>query len=141
MTWTIVFILAFYKCNGLWHRAIERIELFIASLENILVHCSAMLYLIFNIVLTFIIWISDNICYIFNINYFCSASISSSIVAVWFLLDLSYREQLLLLVCLFGVYRPTRDYFTHIKTSPLPRAADFDLWSIGTHGHWAVRVP
>ena len=23
-------------------------------------------------------------------------------------------------VCLFGVYRPTREYFTHMETSPLP---------------------
>ena len=25
-----------------------------------------------------------------------------------------------LLVCLFGVYRPTQEFFTHMETSPLP---------------------
>ena len=24
------------------------------------------------------------------------------------------------LICLFGVYRPTREFFTHMETSPLP---------------------
>ena len=23
-------------------------------------------------------------------------------------------------ICLFGVYRPTREFFTHVETSPLP---------------------
>ena len=33
-------------------------------------------------------------------------------------------------VCLFGVLRPTREFFTHMETSPLPvKAADFDLCS------------
>ena len=35
-------------------------------------------------------------------------------------------------VCLFGVYYPTREFFTHIETLPLPvnaRAANFDLTS------------
>ena len=35
-----------------------------------------------------------------------------------------------LFVCLFVVFRPTREFFTHIETSPLPvNAADYDLCS------------
>ena len=33
-------------------------------------------------------------------------------------------------VCLFGVYRPTRQFFTYMETSPLRgRAANYDLCS------------
>ena len=47
----------------------------------------------------------------------------------------------MIFVCLvFGVYRPTRKFFTHMETSPLP-VKDCKFWSmLGTHGHWAVRV-
>ena len=39
----------------------------------------------------------------------------------------------LLFVCLFGVYRPTREFFTHL-TSPLP-AKGCRFWPmLGTHG-------
>ena len=43
-----------------------------------------------------------------------------------------------LFVCLFGVYLPTREFFTHMETSPLPvKACKF--WPLlGTHGNWAV---
>ena len=45
-----------------------------------------------------------------------------------------------LFVCLFGVFRPTQEFFTHMYTSPLP-VKDFKFWTVlGTHGHWTVRV-
>ena len=41
---------------------------------------------------------------------------------------------------LFGVYRPTREFFTHMETSPLP-VKGCKFWpKLGTHGHWTVRV-
>ena len=41
-------------------------------------------------------------------------------------------------VCL-GVFRPTREFFSHLETSPLP-VKGCKFWPIlGTHGHWAVR--
>ena len=41
---------------------------------------------------------------------------------------------------LFGVYRPTREFFTHTETLPLP-VKGCKFWPmVGTHGHWAVRV-
>ena len=41
---------------------------------------------------------------------------------------------------LFGVFRPTREFFTHIETSPLP-VNGCKFWPmLGTYGHWAVRV-
>ena len=44
------------------------------------------------------------------------------------------------IVCLFVVYRPIREFFTHMKTSPLP-VKGCKCWPMrGTHGHWAVRV-
>ena len=34
------------------------------------------------------------------------------------------------LICLCGVYRPTREFFTHMETSPLPvKGCKFDLYS------------
>ena len=42
--------------------------------------------------------------------------------------------------CLFGVSRPTREFFTHMETSQLP-VKGCKFWPMpGTHGHWAVRV-
>ena len=39
-------------------------------------------------------------------------------------------------VCLlFGVYRPTRELFTHMETSPLPFKGWEFLPMLGTHGH------
>ena len=39
------------------------------------------------------------------------------------------------LVCLFGVFRPTREFFTHLETSPFPLKC-FKLWTLlGTYGH------
>ena len=39
---------------------------------------------------------------------------------------------------LFGVYRPTREFFTYMETSPLP-AKGCKCWSmLGTHGHWVA---
>ena len=50
----------------------------------------------------------------------------------------SYNEVTSL--CLFGVLHPTREFFTHMETSPLP-VKDCKFWpKPGTHGHWAVRV-
>ena len=44
------------------------------------------------------------------------------------------------IICLFVVYRPTREFFTHMETSPLP-VKGCKFWPmLGTHGHWAVRV-
>ena len=47
-----------------------------------------------------------------------------------------------LFVCVFGVYRPTQEFFTHtcIETSPLPVKVCKVWLMLGTHGHWAVRV-
>ena len=43
------------------------------------------------------------------------------------------------LVCFFGVYRPTRKFFTHMETSPLP-VEGCKFWPmLGTYGHWAMR--
>ena len=55
-----------------------------------------------------------------------------------------YRNRLrmfyFLFVCLFKGYRYTREFFTHIETSPLP-VKGFKFWPmLGSHGHWAVRV-
>ena len=45
-----------------------------------------------------------------------------------------------LFVCLPGVYRPTREFFTHMETSLVP-VKGCKFWPmLGTHGHWAVRV-
>ena len=39
---------------------------------------------------------------------------------------------------LFGVYRPTWEFFTYMETSPLP-AKGWKCWSmLGTHGHWVA---
>ena len=44
------------------------------------------------------------------------------------------------LFCLFGVFRPTREFFTHMEKSPLP-VKGCKFWPmLGTRGHWAVRV-
>ena len=41
---------------------------------------------------------------------------------------------------LFGVLRPTREFFTHMETSPL-LVNGCKIWPmLDTHGHWAVRV-
>ena len=42
--------------------------------------------------------------------------------------------------CLCEVFLPTREFFTHMKTSPLP-LKDCKFWPIfDTYGHWPVRV-
>ena len=43
---------------------------------------------------------------------------------------------------LFVVFRPTWDFFSHLKTSPLSvTCKGWKFWTIlGTHGLWAVRV-
>ena len=44
------------------------------------------------------------------------------------------------LICLFGGFRPTRKFFTHLETSPLP-VEGCKFWPmLGTHDHWAVMV-
>ena len=43
-------------------------------------------------------------------------------------------------VGLLGVFRPTREFFTHIETSPLP-VKGCKYWTmLGMKGHWAVGV-
>ena len=43
-------------------------------------------------------------------------------------------------VCLFGVFRSTREFFTHFEKSPLP-VKGRKFWSLlANYGHWAVRV-
>ena len=45
-----------------------------------------------------------------------------------------------LFVCLFGDYRPIREFFTHMEMSSLP-VKGWKSWTMfDTHGHWAVRV-
>ena len=52
----------------------------------------------------------------------------------------SSRKMKKMFVCLFGVYLPTREYFSHMQTSPLA-VKGFKFWSmLGTHGHCAERV-
>ena len=47
-------------------------------------------------------------------------------------------DLLFLLFCLFGVNRPTRKFFTHMETSPLP-VKGCKFWSMhDTHSYWAV---
>ena len=47
---------------------------------------------------------------------------------------------LLFFWCLFGVYCPTREFFTRTETSPLP-VKGCKIWPLlSTHGQWAVRV-
>ena len=44
------------------------------------------------------------------------------------------------LIFFFGVFRPTRGFFTRMETSPLPvKDCKFCLM-LGTYGHWAVRL-
>ena len=43
-------------------------------------------------------------------------------------------------ICLFGVLRPTREFFTDFEMSPLPVNGYKFLPMLGTHGHWSVRV-
>ena len=40
-----------------------------------------------------------------------------------------------IVVCFFGVYRPTREFFTHMETSPLPVKGCKFLPMLGTHGN------
>ena len=40
-----------------------------------------------------------------------------------------------LFICLFGVFRPTREFFTHFGTSPLPVKGCKCLLMLGTFGH------
>ena len=50
---------------------------------------------------------------------------------------LRWKPSECLFVCSSRVYRPTREFFTHMETSLLP----VKFWPVlGTHGHWAVRV-
>ena len=43
-------------------------------------------------------------------------------------------------VCLFEDFRPTTEFFIWRSHHKWRRAANFALCSIGTHGHWALRV-
>ena len=55
------------------------------------------------------------------------------------LIYIHLNDQTHILYLLFGDYRPTRKYFTHMETSRL-LVKGCKFWPIlGTHGHWAVR--
>ena len=42
----------------------------------------------------------------------------------------------LILICLFVVFRPTREFFTHMETSPMPvKGCKFLPIMLDTHGH------
>ena len=43
-------------------------------------------------------------------------------------------------ICLFEVFRPTREFFTLLNMSPLPVKGCKFLPILGTYGHWAVWV-
>ena len=43
-------------------------------------------------------------------------------------------------VCFWGFFRPTREFFTDMETSPLPMKGCNFLTLFGIHDHWAVRV-
>ena len=46
---------------------------------------------------------------------------------------------IVLIVCLFGFFRPTREFFTHMETSLLSPLKDCKFWPVlDTHGHWYV---
>ena len=72
-----------------------------------------------------------------------------SISDVWILInDLSNyqngynkkRDSACLFVCLFGVLRPTREFFSHLETSPFP-VKSCKFWPLlDPYGHWAMRV-
>ena len=61
---------------------------------------------------------------------------SVEVVTIFRAASLSY-----LFVCLYGVYSPTREFFFHMETSPLPVKGCIFWPMLGTNGHWAVRVP
>ena len=42
---------------------------------------------------------------------------------------------------LFGVFRPTQEFFTHLETSPLPVKGCKFLPMLGTHGHSLLATP
>ena len=44
------------------------------------------------------------------------------------------------LLNLFGIFRPSREFFTQMETSPLTVKGRKFWPMLGTHGHWAVRV-
>ena len=50
------------------------------------------------------------------------------------------QTSLLVKKCLFGFYRPTRKFFTHMKTSPLPLKVSKVWPMLDTHDHLSVRV-
>ena len=46
-----------------------------------------------------------------------------------------------MIFCWFGIFRQTREFLTHMETSPLPVKGCIIWPMLGTYGHWAVRVP
>ena len=44
------------------------------------------------------------------------------------------------IICSLGVFRPKREFFTRMETSPLPVKGCIFWPMLGTHGHWTVRV-
>ena len=66
-----------------------------------------------------------------------------TIHTIQFLLDSKFIEFQLILICLFGClggFRPTREFFTHWETSPLPVGGYKFRPIFGFHGHGAVGV-
>ena len=62
----------------------------------------------------------------------------------WFSLkttkDIQKPRRVSIIVCSFGVYRPTWELFTHMETSPLPEEG-YKFWlMLGTHSHSTVNV-
>ena len=74
-----------------------------------------------------------------KLNWFlihCISNFSRHTVLIIYILGLGF---VCLFVCLFGVFRPTREFFTQLEMSPLP-VKGCKFWPmLGTHGHWAVR--
>ena len=58
----------------------------------------------------------------------------------WIYLHKGPIPHYVLFVCLFVVFRPTREFYTRMETSPLP-VKGCKFWSLlDTCGHWGVRV-
>ena len=73
---------------------------------------------------------------------FCSFNLNNTFYHVWHSIKNGQQphQSICLFVCLFGVYRSTREFFTHMETSTLP-VKGFKFWPmVGTHGYWTGRV-
>ena len=76
----------------------------------------------------------------------CWAEIGSVIVIKWHPLSMHFHDIVIMsiwfvLFVSLGFFRPTRECFTHMETSPLV-AKDCTIWPmLGTYGRLSVRVP